>query len=188
MLHMNVDAVLQAYGELAVKVGLNLQQGQRLMIVGPSVAGGASLEAAPLVRAIAASAYRAGAPLVEAVWGDEALQLLRLQHAPRDSFSQFSAWLSDALVQHVEAGHAVISVYANNPDLLKDAPPQLIGEMQSGASLALRTFREHIGRNQTNWTVVAAAGAGWAAKVFPHLRPDEQKASLWEAIARLCRL
>ncbi len=128
---MDVQALLPAYGELAVRVGLNLQPGQRLLIIGPTVTGGASLEAAPLVREIAASAYRAGAPLVETLWGDEAIQLLRLQHAPRDSFGQFSAWLPDALVDHVEAGHAVLSVYANNPDLMKDAPPQLIGEMQT---------------------------------------------------------
>jgi aminopeptidase len=182
------EALLQAYGELAVRIGLNLQPGQRLLIVGPSVSGGASLEAAPLVREIAASAYRAGAPLVEAMWGDEAMQLQRLEYAPRDSFGQFSGWLPDALVRHVEAGHAVISIYANNPDLLKDAPPPLIGQMQMAASIGLRAFRELIGRNQTNWTVVAAAGAGWASKVFPHLPPDEQLSSLWNAIARLCRL
>jgi aminopeptidase len=180
--------MLRAYGELAVRVGLNLQPGQRLLIIGPAVTGGASLESAPLVREITASAYRAGAPLVEALWGDEALQLLRVQHAPRDSFGQFSAWLPAALVDHVESGHAVLSVYASDPDLLKDAPPQVIGEMQSAASTALRAFRERIGRNQTNWTVVAAAGSGWAAKVFPDLAPDRQLSSLWDAIGRLCRL
>ena len=30
--------------------------------------------------------------------------LLRFQHAPRESFSEYSAWLPDALLQHVEAG------------------------------------------------------------------------------------
>src|SRR5262245_5241385 len=105
---MELQTLLQAYGELAVRVGLNLQPGQRLLVIGPAVNGGASLDAAPLVREIAASAYRAGAPLVETLWGDEALQLQRLQHAPRDSFGQFSAWLPDALVGHVEAGHALI--------------------------------------------------------------------------------
>jgi len=185
---MDLQALLQAYGELAVRVGLNLQPGQRLLVIGPAVNGGASLDAAPLVREIAASAYRAGAPLVETLWGDEALQLQRLQHAPRDSFGQFSAWLPDALVGHVEAGHALISVNANDPDLLKGAPPQLIGDMQTGASVALRRFRELVGSNQTNWTVVAAACPGWAAKVFPHQAPDQQLARLWDAIARLCRL
>jgi aminopeptidase len=68
-----------------VKVGLNLQPGQRLLVIGPLANGGVSLEAAPLVRRIAAGAYRAGALLVEALWGDEQLLLARFQNAPPDS-------------------------------------------------------------------------------------------------------
>jgi aminopeptidase len=182
------DEMLRVYGDVAVRVGLNLQPGQRLLIIGPLANGGASLEAAPLVRQIAASAYRAGAPLVEVLWGDEPLQLIRFEHAPRESFGQFSAWLSKALVEHVQGGHAVLSVYANDPDLLKEVPPSQIGELQKATSTAMRPFREQIGRNDANWTVVAAAGAAWAAKVFPDLPPDVQTSRLWDAIATLCRL
>src|SRR5579871_6421609 len=98
----DLEQRLRDYGELAVKVGLNLRAGQRLLVIGPLASGGASLEAAPLVRHIVASAYRAGAPLVEVIWGDEALQLLRFQQAPRDSFNEFSAWLPKALFEHAE--------------------------------------------------------------------------------------
>jgi aminopeptidase len=96
--------MLATYGELAVKIALNLQPHQRLLIVGPIANGGASLDAAPLVRKITESAYRAGARYVETLWGDEPLQLLRYRHAPRDSFEEFSAWLPDALLKHAEAG------------------------------------------------------------------------------------
>src|SRR5438105_3375053 len=138
---------LRMYADLAVKVGLNLAAGQRLLITGPLASGGASLEAAPLVRQIAASAYRAGARLVEVVWGDEALQLVRFRHAPRDSFGEFSAWLPHALSEHVAAGDAVLSVYANDPDQLKDEPPELIGAVQQATSRSVRAFREYISRN-----------------------------------------
>src|SRR5262249_52065345 len=153
---------------------------------GPIANGGASLEAAPLVREIAASAYRAGARLVETLWGDEAMLSSRLQHAPRDSFEEFSAWLPAALVQHVEGGHAVLSIYANDPDQLKDAPPDLVATLQHATARKVRPFREHISRNQTNWAVVAAAS--WAARVFPDAGPCEGVTQLWDAIARLCRL
>jgi len=122
--------MLATYGELVVKVALNLQAGQRLLIIGPIASGGASLEAAPVIRHVAESAYRAGAPLVETIWGDEALMLARFRHAPEDSFDQFSAWLPDALKQHVQAGHAILSVYANDPDLLKGQPSERVGALQ----------------------------------------------------------
>ena len=165
----DLERTFQIYAELTVKVGLNLQAGQRLLVIGPLASGGASLEAAPLVRRIAASAYLAGAPLVEVLWGDEPLLLARFQNAPRDSFSQFSTWLPRALVEHVEAGHAVLSVYANDPDLLKSEPPDLVSALQQAASFGIRPFRELISRNHTNWTVIAAAGASWASRVFPQL-------------------
>ena len=81
-----------------------------------------------------------------------------------------------------------LSVYANDPDQLKDEPPELVGAVQQAVSRSVRPFRECISRNQTNWTVIAAAGAGWAARVFPELPPEKQVARLWDAIAALCRL
>ncbi len=182
------DVRLRRYAELAVKVGLNLRAGQRLLIIGPLANGGASLEAAPLVRQLGSAAYRAGASLVETIWGDEGLQMARFQYAPRESFSEFSAWLPKALFEHAEAGHAIISVYANDPDQLKDEPPDLVSAVQQSVSKHVRPFRELISRNQTNWCVVAAAGEGWAARVFPDAAPDQRVARLWDAIARLVRL
>jgi aminopeptidase len=184
----DLPKMLETYGELAVRVGLNLQRGQRLLIIGPVVSGGVSLQAAPLVRSIADAAYRAGAPLVEALWGDEALLLKRVEHAPRESFGQVSSWLSRVLVEHVESGGAMLSVYANDPDQLKGQPPELIGALQQAMARSIRPFRELIARNQTNWTVVAAAGPGWAARVFPDLPANQQATRLWDLIATMCRL
>jgi len=179
---------LRAYAELTVRIGLNLQPGQRLLIVGPIANGGASLEAAPIVRQITAAAYRAGARLVETLWGDEALLAARFAHAPRDSFDEFSAWLPDALSDHVKNGHAVLSIYANDPDQLKDAPPELVAAVQQTTASNVRPFREHISRNHTNWAVVAAPAVAWAARVFPDIEASQQVARLWDAISRLCRL
>ena len=180
--------MLAAYGELAVKIALNLQPHQRLLIVGPIANGGASLDAAPLIRRIVESAYRAGARYVETLWGDESLQLLRYRHAPRDSFEEFSSWLPNALLQHAESGHAVLSIYANDPDAFQNEPPELVGAVQQVVSRSVRPFRECISRNQTNWAVIAAASPGWAQRVFPDARRDQQLPMLWDAIRRLCRL
>jgi aminopeptidase len=185
---VDLERRLRVYAELAVRVGLNLQPHQRLLIIGPLASGGASLEAAPLIRHIAASAYKAGARFVETLWGDEALQIARYKHAPRDSFSEFSAWLPQALTEHAEAGHALLSVYANDPDLLKDEAPDLVGTVQKAIARDMRPFRELIARNQTNWTVIAAPSAGWAAKVFPEASEPMQMSRLWDAIASLCRM
>ena len=71
-----------------MRIALNLQPGQRLLIIGPLANGGASLEAAPLVRAHRGerlsrrrrSSRRSGATR-RCSW-------LRFKHAPRDSFDE----------------------------------------------------------------------------------------------------
>ena len=91
-------------------------------------------------------------------------------------------------MDHVEAGDATLSIYANDPDLLAGQPMDRVGGMQRSSSRALNPFREQISRNQTNWAVVAAASQRWAAKVFPGIAPAEQMHRLWETIIKFCRL
>jgi aminopeptidase len=185
---MHLDRKLQTYAELAVRVALNLQRGQRLLIIGPLANGGASLESAPLAREIAAAAYRAGSPLVETIYGDEAQQSLRFKHAPRDSFGTFSSWLPKALSEHVAAGHALLSISANDPDLLHGEPAELVSAVLQATAREVRPFREQISRNDTNWAIVAAASTAWAEKIFPGVPASEAVSRLWDAIARMCRL
>ena len=185
---MDFDRTLRIYAELAVKVALNLRSGQRLMIIGPLANGGASLEAAPLAREIAGAAYRAGSPLVETIYGDERQQILRFKHAPSGSFANYSAWLPRALTEHVAAGHAVLSISANDPDLLRGESAEQVGALLQATGRDVRPFRERLARNETNWAVVAAASESWAAKIFPGIPTADAVDRLWEAIARLCRL
>jgi aminopeptidase len=188
MVPLEFERRLDMYADLAVKIALNVQPGQRLLIIGPLASGGAALDAVPLIRKITEAAYKAGASLVEAIYGDEAMLLLRFKHAREGTLAEYSAWLPDALARHVEAGHAILSVYANDPDLLKHEPADRVSTVQEATARDVRPFRELISRNQTNWAVIAAAGAGWAARVFPQLSCEAATARLWDEIGRLCRL
>ena len=184
----DLDRTLALYGDLAVRIGVNLRPGQRLLIIGPLANGGVSLEAAPLVRRITESAYKAGAELVEALWGDEAMQLARFRNAAPDSFNTFSDWFPRALAEHVEAGHATLSVWANDPDLLRNQPSEQLNALQRTVSQAVQRFREVLSRNATNWSIVAAPSEGWADRVFADLPKEQRVEALWRAIAKLVRL
>ena len=183
------DRQLQVYAELAVRLALNVQPGQRVMIIGASLAnGGASLEAAPLARQIAAAAYRAGSPLVETIYGDERQLSMRFKFAPRDSFDHFSGWLPNVLRDHVEAGHAVLSISGGDPDLLTGEPPELVSAVLQATIREMRPFSEQLNRDDTNWTLIAAPSVAWAEKIFPGVPAENAVLQLWRAIARSCRL
>lgn len=175
------ERALSAYAELIVKVGLNLQPGQRLMIRGP-------LESAPLVRLVATHAYELGSPLVETVWNDPHLLLARYKFAPRDSFDVHSDWWWRAGLELVEAGGALLSISGIDPYLLKGVDPALIATLQRAEGKAAVPFSSLISADAINWCVVGYATAGWAARVFPDLPPDQAQERLWEAIYRTVRL
>ena len=172
---------LQKYADLAVKIGVGLQAGQRLIVRAP-------LEAAPLVRLIAASAYQAGARLVDVMWQDDALTLTRFEHAPRDSFEEFPTWRTDALFEAADQGQAVLSIYATDPDLLKDQDPELIARANRVADTYMLPFRRKIMADASNWSIISLPIPAWASKIFPADPPAEQMARLWQAIFNICRV
>ncbi|CUS06129.1 Aminopeptidase 2 [Candidatus Promineifilum breve] len=175
------DRQLAAYAELIVKVGLNLQAGQRLMVRAP-------LEAAPLVRHVAAHAYQGGARLVEVLWNDPLLVLERYRHAPRDSFAEVSQWPVNAGLEYAEAGQAFLSIIGVDPELLKDVAPELVATTRRAEGMAAMPLARLMSADAVNWCVVGYATAGWAARVFPDLPPAEQQQRLWQAIFRTVRL
>ena len=177
---------LEKYVDVILKVGLNLQKGQRLLIL--STRGTPLLELAPFVELITKKAYQMGAKLVEVIWNDPQLRLIRLQHAPRDSFEEFLTWRINAVLEFTEKGDATLLLSANIPDFFVDQDPELITIMR-------RTFFKHLkpvldlrSKNATNWTIVAAPVDGWADKIFLDLPPDKRKTKMWDTIFDICRV
>ncbi|MEE2752938.1 MAG: aminopeptidase [Candidatus Latescibacterota bacterium] len=172
----------EKYADLVIKVGLNLQKGQRLVISAP-------IEAAELTRLMTAKAYDAGCPYVDVNFLDEELSLIRFRHAPKDSFKEFPTWRIKGNIERAEEGAAFLSIAGNNPDLLKEQDPNLVAIAQKTAAEHSKPFsREYISKMKVSWCVISAAVAPWAARVFPDEPADEQVGSLWDAIFQMCRL
>ena len=90
---------IEKYAEVIVKVALNLQPGRRLLIgVSSHFFLGVPLELAPLIRLITKEAYQIGARFVDVIWNDNQQQLIRFQHAPKDSFKEFPSWRTDEVI------------------------------------------------------------------------------------------
>ena len=66
---MSFEKNLDKYAKLAIKVGVNIQEGQTLLVRSP-------IECAPFVRKVVKHAYEAGAKNVHIEWSDEECTLL----------------------------------------------------------------------------------------------------------------
>jgi aminopeptidase len=179
---------LEKYAEVAVRIGLNVQSGQRLLIGAPILDALTPLEAAPLVRLIAKQAYQLGARLVDVLWGDDQLKLIRLQHASPDSFHEFPMRQVTTVTDAIKRGDAQLVIYAHNPDLLNDQPSELLGIVEQTTARNTAPIFDLIARNATNWSVISVPVAGWSAKVFPNVAREAQDAELWNAIFEICRV
>jgi len=112
---------LERYADLALKVGVNLQPGQPLMI-------NADVAHAPLGRVIADRAWRAGASTVFAYYNDLQLRKSLVDLAPDAALTVSAPGTVPMLEELVEQHAAYIKVVGDPaPDLLAHSDPARSG-------------------------------------------------------------
>lgn len=172
---------LEKYAELAVKVGVNIQQGQTLII-------NCAIDSAELVRLIVKKAYETGARFVKVNWSDDTVTRLRYDMAAEESFLDEPKWYAGEMLEYVENGAAVLHVMSSDPDLLSGVSTERLTNHQKTYGKAMSKYREMQMSDKFSWSIVAVPSKAWAAKVFPDLPAEQQIDALWEAIFRTVRL
>lgn len=171
---------LANYAELAVKVGVNIQENQFLYI-------SASVDNMEFVRLVTKKAYEAGARQVFVDLVDDALTRLRYELAPADSFDFYPEWKKQEREWLAENNCAFMSIMSQSPDLLAGVEPSRIAASQKAMAQALAKYRQYAQSDKISWTVIAAPSKAWAAKVFPELSEEKQVSALWDAIFKATR-
>ncbi|GGO02072.1 aminopeptidase [Saccharibacillus kuerlensis] len=172
---------LNKYAELAVKVGVNVQPGQTLMI-------DANTDSLEYVRLVVKHAYAAGAKLVKVNLADEAITRMRYDLAPDDSFEIAPKWMAAEREELAENGGAMLAIVSSNPDLLNGVDPSRISTLQKVSGEALSKYRQYVQSDKLAWSIVAVPSPAWAAKVFPNLPENEQIPAMWDAIFKAVRV
>ena len=181
---------LEKYADVILQIGINLQPGQRLLIVGDpfDYSYGLPLELAPFVRVLMAKAYQLGARFVDAIWQDEEVPLLRMQHAPQDSFEEYPKWRATTARKYLESGDAVLMILAWDADLLVGQDPDLKNTFFQTTYNYYEPFLKLRHKNVSNCTLVAAPIQGWANKVFPEIPLEKRIKKTWQTLFEICRV
>lgn len=172
---------LDKYAELTVKVGINLQKGQPLVI-------GAPIEAAEFVRLVAKHAYELGAKEVHVNWNDDLLTKLKYENAPMEVFENFPLWYAEGMEQFAKDGAGFLSIHAQDPELLSQIDPKKIAAANISSSKALKEFRNYTMNDINAWCVISVPTKNWAKRVFPNVSEDEAVEKLWDAIFNATRM
>lgn len=173
--------VLEKYARLVVKVGINIQKDQTLVISAP-------IECAEFVRVTAEIAYKEGAGDVVLNWKDELFQKIRYLNAPEKVFEEIPEWQKEFYNSYALNGAAFLSVYAEDPELMKDVDPARIAKANKTRNIALKEYYDRTMTNRIVWSVVSIPTVSWATKVFPGISPNEAVDKLWDAILKAVRV
>lgn len=180
-IHKDFQEKVKQYAELAVKVGVNVQEDQPLWISAP-------LGTEDFVRLVVKETYLAGARIVHVQWYDEEIMRMHYESAPHDVFHEYPSWLAAAHEWVVDLKGAFLQIEANDPDLLKGIDPDRIMNFEKASGDALDRFYEAIEKDEISWSIVAIPSQKWADKVFPEIPSSERVASLWERIFTSVRI
>lgn len=172
---------LEKYAELAIKVGVNLQKGEMLVINAP-------VTAAKFVEILTKRAYKCGARNVEIQWGDEAISKLGFKYRSKKELGKVPEWIKRRSDYYIDEKIAYLNVFSENPEALKGVNPEKVAIFRRAKGRALERFRDYTGSNKLRWCIIAYPNKAWAKKMFPELSASAALEKQWEYIAKTVRL
>lgn len=176
---MLTEKQLADFAELSIKIGVNLQEGQELVIRSP-------IECADIARMLAVAGYKAGAKWVAIEYRDEKFACITYDYAAVETLEDIPDWRVKQCNYVTERKCALISIAADDPDIFTGVSPEKLSRAAKALSLAIKDFYDKLMANYTRWLVISVPTKAWADKVFPDC--DDSVDKLWDAIAHTMRL
>ncbi|HEY8993305.1 MAG TPA: aminopeptidase [Lacunisphaera sp.] len=178
------DLRLNAMAGVIVRIGLNLQPGQPLLISDPYELQGIHPETAPLIEAI-----RSVAPGETSVITADPARLRALVEA--DDLAGFAALVAAnarRMREHLAKGGAFLFLPGAHPHLLSGLPADRLSRFDAIKWQHLGPLIQRLIRGASQWTLVPVPTTTWAAIAFKDLAPAGQLNALWESVFQAMRV
>lgn len=172
---------IEKYADLLVRVGINIQPKQTLIISSP-------IETAEFTRLLSVKAYEAGAREVVIRWIDEKATRIKYDMADDSVFDEAPAWMTSFFNDYAAIDAAFLSISASDPEIMKGVDPKRISRANKASSTALASYRARMMSNQNVWCVASIPTLAWAKKVFPEAADEAAIDLLWDAIYKAVRV
>lgn len=173
--------LLAKYADLAVRVGIAVKKGQRVIINSP-------IDAAAFTQILVEKAYAAGASYVMVQWSDPISGRTTLLNAPAEILEQIPEWQVQRSHHLLDENYALISVTSPVPEIMAGVDPQKLQRMGRASHQKLSFYQTHLMAHRTQWTIVGVPNSAWASKIFPGLPTEAAIEKLWDAILSASRV
>lgn len=171
-----MDARLEKYAKLAIRKGVNLQEGQTLII-------NTSVEARDMTRACVEEAYQAGAKEVLVFYKDDYVSRSHYRYQDEETLSTVRPWQIDCKLDYMKEGACILHIISDIPGILKDVDAAKISKARLAMAKAGKELQSYTMMNKTQWCIVAVPNKEWAELVFPEFEgSDAAVDELWDRI------
>ncbi|VEU80550.1 aminopeptidase [Haploplasma axanthum] len=176
-----LEKLIQKYAELTVKIGVNVQKDQIVVIR-------STTETKEFARALTKEAYLVGAKKVYVQWSDDYVGKYTFEHATLETLKEVEQWSIDQTRYFVDENACFISITSPIPGLNAGLDGSKIQASMAARQKAIPFYQAHMMANKTQWVVVGAPNQIWAEKVFPELKGEKAVEALWTAILNSARV
>ena len=175
------NELLDKYADLVVKVGINIQPGDKLMI-------SFNENGLQLARAIVKSAYQNGCAKVEMMFSDDEIKKLSFMYETKENLLDIPQWYQDRANSVADKKMCYVAILSDNPELLEDIDSDLIGAVSKRRNELLKRYYDAATSNKIRWSLCAVPNETWAKKMFPTLPTEDAINKLWDMIFSTMRL
>ena len=176
---MNKDT-LQKYANLIVKMGVNVQPGQEVII-------NIEVDQYEFARLLVEECYKAQASKVTVDWSYQEITKLNFNNRTEESLGTVLEWEKAKLQHHVDVNPCRIHIVSQDPDGMKGIDQHKVVAANRARYPIVKPYQDAL-ENKYQWTIAAVPSAAWAKKVFPGIDEEEAVAKLWDAILYTARV
>lgn len=175
---------LKKYADVLVRVGVNITEGDLLLLT-VTLTGDEATQR--LAHYVIESAYAAGAKYVDVNWTDPMTGKLRALYANEDTLDFVPEWRLKMVESYAEAGVARLVISGRDPQLMAGVDRKRIMTVQRATQKAFEPFRAKL-IDENVWCGASVPVQAWADKIFTDAPEDERITKLWDAIFAATRV
>lgn len=175
------DARLNDYATALVRVGVNLQPGQKLLVTDPYDQQGVARSAEVLVESVRRAA-RELSDDVEVIWSPSAQLRTMAEADQRGAFDRLVEQNTALLSHHLRRGGAFLFLTGSQPRLMEGVPAAHLAAQHEIAWRHLGPIVQQLVHGASQWCIAPAPSPSWAALTFADLPSEQRLEALWRCV------
>lgn len=174
------SSTLKKYAKVVVKMGINLQKGQDVII---------NIDAKnyEFAEYLTEECYKKGARKVTVDFTTDKIGKCHQQYQTLETMSQVPAWVEAKQQYLCDTLPCMIYVDSSDPAAFEGLDMQKMMQARQAQMKVLKKYRE-MRDNKYQWVIVALPSVEWATRLFPELSKKEAYKKLEDAILKCTRV